>query len=69
MLYTIMPAEEVWKDMEKESVPTVEMTMGGVLLQLEPLGNFKARVVRVISSNPNDYLQPHHQPGFIIRWT
>ncbi|HHY09278.1 MAG TPA: hypothetical protein GX528_01790 [Firmicutes bacterium] len=69
MLYSVMPPEEIWQGLSQKPAPTREMVVGGVLLQLEPLGDFQARVVRVISSNPNDYLLPHTQPGFIVRWT
>ena len=69
MLYTVVPWEDVWEDLEQEPAATVELVVGGVLLQLEPLGDFRGKVVRIISSNPQDYLRPHCQPGVIVRWT
>lgn len=69
MLYTVVPIEDVLEGIETEPTPTMELVIGGVLMELEPMGDFQALVVRVISSNPQDYLVPHHQPGSIVRWT
>lgn len=68
MLYTVIPIEDVLEDMEKEPALTTELVIGGVIMEIELLGNFEGRVVRVISSDPQDYLASHHQPGSIIRW-
>jgi hypothetical protein len=69
MLYTVVPIDDVLEGMEEEPAPTMELIVGGVLMELEPQGDFQAKVVRIISSDPQDYLASQHQPGSIVRWT
>jgi hypothetical protein len=52
-----------------ELPPKVDVVMGGVHLQVEPLSHFSGRVERIISSDPQVYLNPQYQPGSILRWT
>ena len=66
MLYTVLPLEEVLEGIEQEPGPTVQLTLGGIAVEAEPLGNFQARVVRVLSTAPRHFLEPHCQPGFLI---
>ncbi|NLJ80724.1 MAG: hypothetical protein GX335_06855 [Firmicutes bacterium] len=69
MLYTVVASEDIWEGVEKEPAPTVEMSLAGVIMQLEPLGDFQAKIVRIVSTNPQDYLLASYQPGTIVRWT
>jgi hypothetical protein len=69
MLYTIVPLEEVLEGIEQEPAQVVDVVVNGVLLQVEPLGNFSGRVKRVISSDPQTYLNKGFQPDSILRWT
>lgn len=69
MLFTVVPLEDVLDGMENDPVPTVEMSVGGVTMELELEENFQAKVVRVISTDPRDYLNSSFQPGSTIRWT
>lgn len=66
MLYTVLPLEEVLEGIEQEPGPTVQLTLGGITVEAEPLGNFQARVVRVLSTDPRHFLEPHCQPGILI---
>ena len=66
ILYTVLPIEDVLEGVEEDPVSTIELVMGGLALEVEPLGGFQARIVRVLSTNPNDFLLPHSQPGAII---
>lgn len=69
MLYTVVPLEDVLEGIDQEPTPTFELTIGGLLMEVEPQGDFAAKVVRIISSNPQDYLVLNYQPGSIVRWT
>lgn len=69
MLYTVIPIEDVLAGWENDPPTTIDMVVQGVLMEVEPLGNFSGRIVRLISSNPNDYIDPNHQPGSILKWT
>jgi hypothetical protein len=69
MLYTVIPVEDVLEGWEVDPPQTVDVMVGGVLLQVEPLSQFAGRVERVISSDPQVYLEPQFQPGSVLRWT
>lgn len=67
ILYTVVPLEDVLEGIESEPAPSQELVLNGLQMEVEPLDNFQAKVVRVISSNPADYLHPEYQPGSIVR--
>jgi hypothetical protein len=69
MFYTVIPIEDLLEGWEEEPPATVDIVVQGVLMQVEPLGNFSGRIVRIISSNPNDYIHPQYAPGSILNWT
>jgi len=69
MLYTIIPIEDVLEGLDESPPPTVDVAVHGVLLQVEPLTHFSGRVQRLISSDPQAYLNPQYQPGTILHWT
>lgn len=69
MLYTIVPLEDVFA--EPAGVVgggTIEVEHEGrrLILQIDPGG--EARLVRLISTNPSDYLNSQLQPGGSIPW-
>ena len=59
MLYTVIPVEDVLEGWEVDPPHTVDVMVGGVLLQVEPLSQFAGREERVISSDPQVYLDPN----------
>ncbi|HHW72108.1 MAG TPA: hypothetical protein GX393_02625 [Firmicutes bacterium] len=67
ILYTVLDLEEVLEGFEEAPQPTLELSVGGVFVEAEPLGSFQARVVRVLSTDPRHFLEPHCQPGAIIQ--
>lgn len=67
ILYTVVPIEDVLEGLEAEPAATAQVMRNGVLMEVEHCGDFEAKVVRIISSNPNDYLASHHQPGYVLR--
>jgi len=70
ILYTTMAKELVLEGFE-DNVPEYEEIhgLGGIILQVEPLGFGQAKIVRLISSNPEDYLNPAFQPGQVITYS
>lgn len=64
ILYTIVPTEEIFT--EPDPPQTFEVVRGEMRLLVSAAGGARATVVRVISSNPNDYLNPTLQPGEVI---
>lgn len=69
ILYTIVPLQSVLDGSENYQPVYSEIPWqdGGTLV-VEQCGVHSARVVRLISSNPNDYLDPELQPGNIIEY-
>lgn len=65
MLYTIVPHEEIFA--EEHEPELVEVVRGEMRLVVSPMSTGEAQVVRVISSNPNDYLLSNYQPGQTIK--
>ncbi|MGB9839745.1 YlzJ-like family protein [Thermovenabulum sp.] len=67
ILYTPMPYEIIMEGFEKSNVNFKEILIDVDLkLIVEPMDNFSAKIIRIISSNPMDYLNPEFQPGKII---
>ncbi len=66
-MWTIVPDEVLWEGFDEDNREYIELTnANGVLMQIEPIGLNQGRVVRVISSEPNDYWRPECQPGALV---
>lgn len=68
MLYTAVPLEQIWQGYEQEVKPTMEIALGGVIMEVEPLNAKQVKMVRLISPNAQDYLNPRFAPGTIMEW-
>lgn len=66
MLWTVMPTELVMEGHETYRPAYAEMPWKNGTLLVEETGQNTARVVRLISTDPMDYLDPAIQPGSII---
>ncbi|MGB9813570.1 MAG: YlzJ-like family protein [Thermovenabulum sp.] len=67
ILYTTMPMEIIMEGFDKVNINYKEINVKENLrLIIEPIDNFSAKVIRIISSDPMDYLNPEYQPGNII---
>ncbi|MBS4008231.1 MAG: YlzJ-like family protein [Clostridium sp.] len=66
MLWTIVPLEVVLEGSESFQPAYTEIIRNNTRLVVEELGKNSAKIIRVISSNPIDYLNPAIQPGNII---
>lgn len=68
-LYTIIPMETVLAGMDKvEQEEYVEVSINGVTMQIKPINAQQASIVRLLSGNPQDYLNPQYAPGRIIEF-
>ncbi|MDD4570452.1 MAG: YlzJ-like family protein [Tepidanaerobacteraceae bacterium] len=65
VLYTSVPLEVVLEGIEKKH-EYQEIEIHGIKLVMEPTGMNQAKIVRVISSNPQDFLNTNFSPGKII---
>lgn len=69
ILYSVMPADSVFANMDavvKQELK--EVSLGHATMLLEQTGAFEGRIVRLISPDPQDYLNPHYAPGQIVRF-
>lgn len=67
-LWTVMPLELVFGPQEP-AVPYEEVEYGGTKLMVERLSPTEGKIVRVISSNPDDFLNPRYQPGTLLTYS
>ncbi|MGI6485217.1 MAG: hypothetical protein GX759_07320 [Thermoanaerobacterales bacterium] len=65
ILYTLMPREVIFDGFDKQH-EYKEVEVDGIKLLIEPLELNKAKIVRMISTDPQDYLNPNLSPGKII---
>lgn len=65
ILYTPLPLEYVLEGLEKERIYQ-EVEIDGVTMIVEKINEQESKIVKLISSNPFDYLNPSWQPGTII---
>lgn len=68
LLYTVMPLELVLQESSKDVVENYELSITGGSVIVEALSMDKAKIIRVISSDPQVYLQPQLQPGSVIEF-
>ena len=68
IMYTTMPLEFVFENMEQTEKQNIrEISMGaGVTMLVEPTGSSEGKIVRLISPDPQDYLNPRFAPGQTI---
>lgn len=61
ILHTIVAHETIFE--EEHNPQVLEVARGEMKLLVTPMDSGRAQILRVISSNPNDYLRPEYQPG------
>jgi hypothetical protein len=62
ILWTVMPLELVFGEQEASNAYE-EIEYAGTKLMVERLSPTEGKIVRIISSNPADFLNPKYQPG------
>jgi hypothetical protein len=67
LLWTIMPIEVVLGD--SAFAPVFEdIEYDGIWLQVERISPVQSRIVRLLTTNPTDYLEPTLQPGSLLSY-
>lgn len=69
ILYTPIPLEQVLEGHDKPIVNPLEITIEGKQLLVEPVGQGEGRVVRLLSTDPADYLDGRFLPGGKVVFT
>ncbi|WP_027719170.1 YlzJ-like family protein [Desulfovirgula thermocuniculi] len=69
ILYTPMQLELVLQGLEEmQHVPTRRAYIDGVPVLIQDVGLREGKVVRVLSTDPRDYLRSDLYPGAVVRW-
>lgn len=68
--YSVLPIEAVMQGSEGlDNADYMEITMNGVPMQVQRVNARQASIVRLLSCNPQDYLNPQYAPGRMIEFT
>lgn len=65
-IHSIIPMEVIFAGMEQQTYDYVNVIVEGVSMQVERVGVNQARIVRLLSCRPNDFLNPAYMPGSLI---
>ncbi|HBI03289.1 MAG TPA: hypothetical protein DDY49_04570 [Paenibacillaceae bacterium] len=63
IIYSVMPMELIFQNEKESDYQQVELQVGSVTMLVQPIDMNQARIVRLISPNPQDYLNPTYAPG------
>ncbi|RTE07051.1 YlzJ-like family protein [Paenibacillus whitsoniae] len=66
--YSVLPMDVVFEGMSSYTPEFVDIEQNGMSMQVEPIGRFQAKIVRLYSCNPQDYLNAKYAPGTIISY-
>jgi len=66
ILYTVVPDHLLTAGLQAPSPELVEVRHEGRTLYAQPLSGGRGRVVRLLSTNPSDYLESCWQPGAMV---
>lgn len=66
ILWTILPLEMVLADSEKVTA-AAEIKRGSITMEAQMDAGHQYRIMRIISTDPMDYLKPELQPGRLIK--
>lgn len=62
MIHTIVSQDVLYEGIDQLQLPE-EVMVNGMLMQIERVSATKARIIRLISSEPSAYLNPSLCPG------
>lgn len=67
--YTPLPLEDVFAGWDRSPKALRQIVVDGITMQVEPINEQEAKIVRIISSDPKHYLDPTLAPGQLISFT
>ncbi|MBG9800119.1 YlzJ-like family protein [Brevibacillus laterosporus] len=69
IIYSAMPMELIFANQEQvEKQQIQEIQMGGAVMLVEPINSYEGKIVRLISPNPHDYVNPAYTPGQTVKF-
>ena len=66
--YSVIPMEVIFDGFDSFAPQYLDIEQDGLMMQIEPLSGYQARIVRLYSCNPQDYLNEQYAPGSIISY-
>jgi hypothetical protein len=66
--YSVIPMEVIFEGYDSFSPAYIDIQQDGFMMQIEPLSGYQARIVRLYSCNPQDYLNDNYAPGTIVSY-
>jgi len=68
ILHSILPEELVMEGFDKSDYSFCDVKIDGISMQVEFVDNTRARIIRLYSNDPNDFLNPRYAPGTVIHY-
>lgn len=71
LLGTIVPLEQIFNSRPKKDnnvKSSEDIEFWDVKLDVQEISSGEKRIVRIISSNPSDFLRPEIQPGTVLSY-
>ncbi|MFD0869125.1 Uncharacterised protein [Chlamydia abortus] len=68
-IHSIVPLDLVMEGSEEADYSFEQIQVQGVEMQVQRLSANQAKIIRLLSPNVNDYLNPAYAPGTIITFT
>jgi hypothetical protein len=65
-IHSIIPLEVIFAGMEQQTFDYLDVIIEGVSMQVERVGVNQAKIIRLHSCRPVDFLNPAYAPGTII---
>lgn len=66
ILYTMIPHEMIFQENDDSFLKEETLEIDGGLLVVQMISEHEYKIVRLISSDPNLYLNPRYAPGQIV---
>lgn len=67
--YSVIPSDVIFQGMDTFEPAYVEIEYNGIKMQIEPMKDYQARIIRIYSSDPQDYLKEQYTPGTVIAYS
>jgi hypothetical protein len=69
ILYSIIPTEVIYQGFDQLNPQYEDIVMDGCSMQIERINENQAKIVRLYSVNPQDYLNTQFSPGTILTYS
>jgi len=66
ILYTTMPEELIFQENNDAYIKQMTIEVNGLTLVVERISSDQCRIVQLLSTNPNDFLNNAFAPGSVL---